>query len=165
MKKKNKLESLFPNGKVPDSKSFNHDLDHMSKEGRGHYLDKIYQLGFTIWLTLPRKQQKFIEDIIVHDRQSYVDFMVERTVMSTLRCPLRMPVLFIRMLHLTEVVERTASQASLKHLSMSVLISFQLSGKLETLAGQLSKGGITAEEALVLTGKMTVVEFNGELER
>lgn len=40
MKKQNKLEALFPNGKVPDAKVFNRSLDKMSKEGRNHFLEK-----------------------------------------------------------------------------------------------------------------------------
>lgn len=159
MKKQNKLEALFPNGKVPEVNEFNRSLDKMSKEGRNHLREKIYKLAFTVWSTLPKKHQKFIEEIIVHDRQSYVDFMQQRTVMACLRCPLRFPVLFIRMLHLTEVVERTA-QTSINHIAMSVLICFQVCGKIGTLAGHISKGGITSEEVLVLAGKMRVVEYS-----
>ena len=160
MKKQNKLEALFPNGKVPEAKDFNRSLDEMSKEGRNHLREKIYKIAFTVWSTLPKKHQKFIEEVIVHDRQSYVDFMQQRTVMACLRCPLRFPVLFLRMLHLTEVVERTA-QTSINHIAMSVLICFQICGKIGTLAGHISKGGITSEDVLVLAGKMTIVEFCG----
>ena len=159
MKRQNKLEALFPNGKVPDAKDFNRSFDKMSKEGRNRLREKIYKLAFTVWSTLPKKHQKFIEEIIVHDRQSYVDFIQQRTVMACLRCPLRFPVLFIRMLHLTEVVERTA-QTSINHIAMSVLICFQVCGKIGTLAGHISKGGITSEEVLVLAGKMRVVEYS-----
>uniref|UniRef100_UPI003AB1F675 hypothetical protein n=1 Tax=Parabacteroides goldsteinii TaxID=328812 RepID=UPI003AB1F675 len=113
-----------------------------------------------VWSTLPKKHQKFIEEVIVHDRQSYVDFIQQRTVMACLRCPLRFPVLFIRMLHLTEVVERTA-QTSINHIAMSVLICFQICGKIGTVSGHISKGGITSEDVLVLAGKMTIVEFCG----
>ena len=116
MKKRNELEALFPNGKVPDVNEFNRSLDKMSKEGRNHLLEKIYKIAFTVWSTLPKKHQKFIEEVIIHDRQSYVDFIIDKTVMTCLRCPLRFPVLFIRMLHLTEVVERTAQTLSLIHI-------------------------------------------------
>ncbi|GEM_PF-1785864 len=160
MKKQNKLEALFPNGKVPDIRVFNRSLDKMSKEGRIHFLEKIYKIAFTVWSTLPQKHQKFIREVIIHDRQSYIDFIQQRTVMSCLRCPLRYPVLFIRMLHLTEIVERTA-QTSVNHIAMSVLISFQICGKVGTLAGHLGKDEIAYEEALVLVGKMTIVEFCG----
>ena len=80
--------------------------------------------------------------------------------MACLRYPLRFPVLFIRMLHLTEVVERTA-QTSINHLSMSVLICFQICGKIGTLAGNISKGGFTCEEVLVLAGKVRVGDYCG----
>ena len=159
MKKQNKLEALFPNGKVPEVNEFNRSLDKMSKEGRNRLREKIYKIAFTVWSTLPKKHQKFIEEVIVHDRQSYVDFIIEKTVMTCLRCPLRFPVLFIRMLHLTEVVERTA-QTSINHLSMSVLICFLICGKIGTLAEHISKGGFTCEEVLVLAGKVWVGEFS-----
>lgn len=159
MKKQNKLEALFPNGKVPNVKDFNRSLDKMSKEGRNHLLEKIYKIAFTVWSTLPKKHQKFIEEVIVHDRQSYVDFIQQRTVMACLRCPLRFPVLFIRMLHLTEVVERTA-QTSINHIAMSVLICFQICGKIGTVAGHISKGGITSGEVLVLAGKVRVGDYS-----
>ena len=42
MKKQNKLEALFPNGKVPEVNEFNRSLDKMSKEGRNHLREKIY---------------------------------------------------------------------------------------------------------------------------
>lgn len=160
MKKKNKLEALFPNGKVPDASEFNRSLDNMSKNGRNKIQEKIYKIAFIVWPTLPKKHQKFIEEVIIHDRQSYVDFIIEKTVMACLRYPLRFPVLFIRMLHLTEVVERTA-QTSINHLSMSVLICFQICGKIGTLAGNISKGGFTCEEVLVLAGKVRVGDYCG----
>ena len=162
MKKQNKLEALFPYGKVPEAKVFNRSLDKMSKEGRNHFHENIYKIAFTVWSTLPKKHQKFIREVIIHDRQSYVDFIQQRTVMSCLRCPLRFPVLFIQMLHLTEIVQRTA-QTSVNHIAMSVLICFQICGKIGMLAGHLGKGEIAYEEALVLVGKMTIVEFCGEM--
>lgn len=160
MRKQNKLEALFPNGKCRKRRILTVALIEMSKEGRNHLREKIYKIAFTVWSTLPKKHQKFIEEVIVHDRQSYVDFIQQRTVMACLRCPLRFPVLFIRMLHLTEVVERTA-QTSINHIAMSVLICFQICGKISTLAGHIGKGEIAYEEVLVLAGKMTVVEFCG----
>ncbi|WP_455640169.1 hypothetical protein [Parabacteroides sp.] len=160
MKKRNKLEALFPNGKIPDANEFNRSLDKMSTTGKHHLQEKIYKLAFTVWSTLPKKQQKFIENVIIHDRQSYVDFMQQKTVTACLRYPLRYPVLFIRMLHLSEIVERSA-QGSLNHLTMSVLISFQICGKIGTLAGHISKGGITSEEVLILAGKVTILEYCG----
>ena len=160
MEEEYKEEALFPNGKVLEAKAFNRSLDKMSKEGRNHFHEKIYKIAFTVWSTLPKKHQKFIREVIIHDRQSYVDFIQQRTVMSCLRCPLRYPVLFIRMLHLTEIVERTA-QTSINHIAMSVLICFQICGKIGTLAGHLGKDEIAYEEALVLVGKMTIVEFCG----
>jgi len=141
MKKQNKLEALFPNGKVPEVNEFNRSLDKMSKEGRNHLREKIYKIAFTVWSTLPKKHQKFIEEVIVHDRQSYVDFIIEKTVMTCLRCPLRFPVLFIRMLHLTEVVERTA-QTSINHLSMSVS---KFAARSVRLPGILVKEGLLAK--------------------
>lgn len=48
MKKQNKLEALFPNGKVPEAKDFNRSLDEMSKEGRNHLREKIYKIAFTV---------------------------------------------------------------------------------------------------------------------
>lgn len=54
MKKQNKLEALFPNGKVPDVNEFNRNLDKMSKEGRNHLREKIYKIAFTVWSTLPK---------------------------------------------------------------------------------------------------------------
>lgn len=82
--------------------------------------------------------------------------------MACLRCPLRFPVLFIRMLHLTEVVERTA-QTSINHIAMSVLICFQICGKIGTVAGHISKGGITSGEVLVLAGKVRVGDYSAFL--
>lgn len=87
MKKQNKLEALFPNGKVPEVRVFNRSLDKISKEGRNHFHEKIYKIAFIAWSTLPKKHQKFIREVIIHDRQSYVDFIQQRTVMSSLRCP------------------------------------------------------------------------------
>ena len=34
MKKRNKFEALFPNGKLPDVDEFNRSLDAMSEDGR-----------------------------------------------------------------------------------------------------------------------------------
>ena len=89
MEEEYKEEALFPNGKVLEAKAFNRSLDKMSKEGRNHFHEKIYKIAFTVWSTLPKKHQKFIREVIIHDRQSYVDFIQQRTVMSCLRCPLR----------------------------------------------------------------------------
>ena len=44
MKKQNKLEALFPNGKVPEAKDFNRSLDEMSKKAVTIYVKRFTKL-------------------------------------------------------------------------------------------------------------------------
>lgn len=155
MKLQKKLEDLFPKGKVPDVDVFNRELDAMSEEGRMRFREKIYRLGFIIWHALPKKHKEFIVGVIIHDRQAYADFVIEETVIGEMRYPLRYPVLFIRMLHLTEAVE-CLTGASLNSLAMSVVIAFRTPWLISTMGDKISRGGITSEEALILAGKTKV---------
>lgn len=59
MKKKNKFELLFPQGKVPDVNEFNCSLDAMSEEGRKKFREKIYKVSFIVWTALPPSQQNY----------------------------------------------------------------------------------------------------------
>ncbi|WP_293714664.1 hypothetical protein [uncultured Parabacteroides sp.] len=160
MKQQKKLEALFPKGILPDVDEFNRSLDAMSAKGRKLFREKIYRLAFLIWHALPQKHRIFIIGVIIHDRQAYADFVIQETVIGYIRYPLRHPALFIRMLHLTEAVERTAS-VSLNGLAMSVIISFETPWGISTMRDKISKGGITSEEVLILAGKVTVLDYYG----
>lgn len=161
MKRKNKLEALFPNGKVPDVNEFNRSLDAMSKEGRKRLREKIFLLSFIYWAVLPAYQQAFIEAVIRHDRQAYADFLHQKTVMGHIRYPLHHPDLFIRMLHLIEAVGRTGT-TSLSHLAMCVVICFNYTEKVKTLSEKISKEALTSEEVLILSGKTKIKDdYNG----
>lgn len=155
MKQQKKLEDLFPKGKVPDVDEFNRELDAMSEEGRIRFRKKIYRLAFIVWHALPQKYKEFIVGVIVHDRQAYADFVIEETVIGEMRYPLRYPVLFIRMLHLTEAVDCLAG-VSLNGLAMSVEISFRTPWLISTMGDKISRGGSTSEEVLILAGKIKV---------
>ncbi len=155
MKKRNKFEALFPNGKLPDVDEFNRSLDAMSEDGRKRLREKIYKISFITWSVLPDYQQDFIEEVIIHDRQAYADFMQQKTVMGHIRYTLRYPTLFIRMLHLIEAVERTA-KTSLSRLAMSVVICFNFSEKIKTLSEKISKEKTTPEDVLILSGKTKI---------
>lgn len=78
MKKRNKFEALFPNGKLPDVDEFNRSLDAMSEGGRKRLREKIYKISFITWSVLPDYQRNFIEEVIIHDRQAYADFMQQK---------------------------------------------------------------------------------------
>lgn len=161
MKKKNKFELLFPNGKVPDVNEFNRSLDAMSEEGRKKFLEKIYKVSFSVWTALPPSQQTFIEAVIAHDRQAYADFVQQKAVMGHIRYTLRHPALFIRTLHLIEAIERTA-KTSLSRLAMSITICFNFSEKVKTLAENISKEKPTSKELLILSGKTEIKDdYNG----
>lgn len=140
---------------MPDVDEFNHTLDAMSAQGRKLFREKIYRLAFQIWHVLPQKHCVFIVGVIIHDRQAYVDFVIQQTVIGSIRYPLRYPRLFLRMLHLTEATERPAS-VSLNGLSMSVVISFETPWLISTMGDKISKGGVTYEEVLILAGKTKV---------
>lgn len=155
MKQQKKLEALFPKGILPDVDEFNRNLDTMSAKGRKLFREKIYRLAFLIWHALPQKHRIFIVGVIIHDRQAYADFVIQETVIGYIRYPLRHPTLFIRMLHLTEAVERSAS-VSLNGLAMSVVICFETPWVISTLGDKISRGGITYEEVLILSGKTNV---------
>lgn len=155
MKQQKKLEALFPQGKIPDVDEFNRSLDAMSAAGKKLFREKIYRLAFLIWHALPQKHRTFIVGVIIHDRQAYADFLIQGTVIGSIRYPLRYPTLFIRMLHLAEAVERAAS-VSLNGLAMSVAICFETPWLISTMGDKISRGGITDEEVLILAGKTTV---------
>lgn len=91
MRKKNKLELLFPNGKIPEVHAFNRSLDAMSKEVRRKYREKIYRVSFIVWTALTPSQKDFIVAVIIHDRQAYVDFIHQKTVMKRIRYTFRHP--------------------------------------------------------------------------
>lgn len=133
----------------------------MSVKGQNAFRGRIYLLAFSSWTELSGKEQTFIVAVIENDRQAYVDFVVQKTVMGRLRYTLHYPRLLIAMFHLIEAIDRVAG-TSLNHLAMSVLISFNFRQKVSSIGDYISKGYPMAEEVLILSGKTKIKDdYNG----
>ncbi|MCD8044230.1 MAG: hypothetical protein LUH10_14355 [Tannerellaceae bacterium] len=81
-------------------------------------LDRCYRyyygLALTAWGRLPGYMKKFLENLIEHDWQRFLDYMVEDTVVSRLRYELCDANLDLKLLYLNEISKAEDSQTVIR---------------------------------------------------
>lgn len=146
-----KLASLFGKDQVKVNVFFDH-LNELPESERKAMLLTAYQLALGDWKKLPRRYQLFMIKLIQKDRQAWVDFLVEQTVIGQVRYTPHRPRLFIVAMKIIELSERT-QRVSCKHLTMSILTSFHFPFTINTLSKYIQNAIPLVGDVLKLIGK------------
>lgn len=154
-------QSLFKifRGRIPSVREFNREIDALPFNERRERLYPIFSIAFSNWYVLNKKCRMFIKKVIEHDRQIWLDFLLERTVIGELRYHPRFPDALLRALKIVEY-ENRKGKISVNHLSMSMLMVFDYSYRLSTMGDYLRRIKVDVEDGLIFLG---IVKIEGSV--
>ncbi|MDR1919983.1 MAG: hypothetical protein LBQ65_10110 [Tannerellaceae bacterium] len=69
-------------GNVPSVKRFNELLGDMSPEERQGCYYQAYALAMQHWGKCPKKYQRFFVDLVWHDWQGFLDYVLRETILK-----------------------------------------------------------------------------------
>jgi len=122
---------------------------------------KIFRLAFGYWSDLPRYYRSFLLRLYRHDRQNFLNLLLQHSPLGMMRFPITRPKMLIKMFHLLEATQR-GHKPSNRHLAFSMLLAFDFRYAITTMAIYLSTKSPDAEEVLMLAGLKELFdnEFN-----
>lgn len=150
------MQLLFGNASSPAS--FDAKLKTLEEPVRRQYLLNLCRLGFGYYDQLPGPFRKFTDAYLKHDRELYIDFLLNHTPLGNLRYTLHNPELLLPLLYVLENADRRG-RVMYHQLASSLLLSFSFPYKLETLDNYLCHSqpdADTLSEFLFLMGKVKV---------
>lgn len=153
------LSRLF-SGKIPSVRDFNREIDALPLDEKRERLYPIFRIAFTSWSVLNGKCRMFIKRVIEHDRQIWLDYVLERTVIGALRYHVQFPDALLKAVKIVEY-ENRRGKISLNHLSMGILMVFDYNYRLSTMGDYLRRVKVDVEDGLRFLG---VVRIEGVLQ-
>lgn len=161
MQQKNKLTELFAD-QIPSVKRFNELLAPLLEEERASYLRFSYEQALFNWDEQNLRHQTFLKRLVVHDRQSFLDYLMKHTIMGSLRYELQDPGMLQKLLNVLEG-DLTDAKSSWASLIFSYQLAFDNPLKLATLAQYIKKSYPDAGEILDLFSKVKIHNIDGDL--
>lgn len=150
------LQLLF--GNAPSPASFDAKLKTFEEPLRQQYRLSLCRLAFGYYDRLPGPFRKFVDAYLKHDRELYIDYLLNSTPLGKLRYTLHNPELFLPLLYVLENADRRG-RVMYHQLASSLLLSFSFPHKLETLDNYLCHSrpdADTLNEFLFLMGEVKV---------
>lgn len=150
------MQLLF--GNAPSPASFDAKLKTFEEPLRQQYRLNLCRLAFGYYDQLPGPFRKFTDAYLKHDRELYLDYLLNHTPLGKLRYTLHNPDLFLPLLYVLENADRRG-RVMYHQLASSLLLAFSSPYKLETLDNYLCHSQPTADtlnDFLLLMGRVKV---------
>lgn len=156
------LKALF--GKeTPSVSKFERILSDLPPVRRLYYHRLAYKAAFCEWDIMTVRYQLFLTHFFTRDWQRTLDFLLEYTVLGTLRCNLREPDIIQRFIGQMESRD-PGNTPSFVHLSFSLLLVFPYNWSVEYLGDKLREKHLTAEDLRMLNNKTEITNETGHVE-
>jgi hypothetical protein len=140
----------------PTVSSFNQVFNQSSNDKRECIVLDLTLLATYSYEELPLRYRRFIQALIAHNRQQFVDFIVH-TVIGSLRVEMPLPHLFLKFIAvLLQIFWH--GKANYRLIAMLLLLVFDLPYKVRTVAEYLQRSKFRAEDFLMLLGKIEVTD-------
>lgn len=160
--KQNMLTALFA-GRKMSVKGFYELLEaSCPKEEWKKYEVFAYGQALCEWQELPKYYQAFLTNLICHNRQPFLDYLLENTVMSALRYPLQQKEMLRKLVNLMEGNKRDY-KPSFEALAFACQLGFKSDLKISTLGDYIRKSKLDTEEILNLCGLVEIHNIDGDL--
>ncbi|WP_288207352.1 hypothetical protein [uncultured Parabacteroides sp.] len=124
------------------------------------HLRLAYKAAFSEWDIMTVRYQVFLTRLFTRDRQRTLNFLLEYTVLGTLRFDLQQPDIILRFIAQMEK-RRPDYKPSLVHLAFSLLLTLSYKGSVEYLGDQLREKWLTAEDLNMLNDKTLITNEPG----
>lgn len=147
------LKSLL--GPEPTVRNFHEVVNRLSPEAQNLLRKRTYGLALSGWSDLSFAYRRFLLRLIKSERQLFIDYIRQDTVLGELLYNLKAPDLFKKMIHLLECPTQKRNP-SYTELSFSLLLGFQIPLKVKTLSDQIRYARPDTDELLELYGKAEI---------
>jgi len=129
----------------------------MTEKEAAKFRKEMYRFSFSHWREMPASFRRFFKKLYIHDRGSFLKFLIKDTPLGVLRYELRAPKLLLKVLHLLERPKKgTGKRLSYRHLAFSLSLVFNYNFSLNTLSEYLSEATPDTTEILHLAGKLPI---------
>lgn len=155
------LKALF-DGETPSVSKFYQLLSELPPVRRLYYLRMAYKAAFCEWDVMNYRYHLFLTRLFTRDRQRTLDFLLENTVLGTLRFDLQEPDIIIRFIAQMES-RKPDFKPSFVHLAFSLLLVFVHTNSVEYLGDKLREQTLTAEDLNRLNNQTPVTNEPGYL--
>ena len=122
--------------KEPTITSFRNALRTLPEEEIEAMKRDIFALAFLYWLELAKYQRQFIRSLFFHERQMVLTYLLEKTVLGSIRYPIRDVDSFLKYIHIF-YNSKMNIKLSLNFLSFVLLLVFDLPFKVSTLSAYI----------------------------
>jgi hypothetical protein len=120
-------------GKEPTITSFRNALKTLPEEEREVMKRDLFALAFLHWPELAKYQQDYVKTILGHEPEMLLTYLIENTVLGSLRSPVKEPESFFKFFHIFSK-SKMNHKLSIRRLAFSLLLGFDLPLKVRTLA-------------------------------
>jgi hypothetical protein len=107
-------------GKEPTITSFRNALKTLPEEEREVMKRDLFALAFLHWPELAKHQQGYVETILAHEPEMLLTYLIENTVLGSLRYPVKEPESFFKFFHIFSK-SKMNHKISTRHLAFSLL--------------------------------------------
>lgn len=125
-----------------------------------YYLRLAYKAAFSEWDIMTVRYQVFLTRLFTRDWQRTLNFLLEYTVLGTLRFDLQQPGIILRFIAQMEK-RRPDYKPSFVHLAFSLLLTLSYKGSVEYLGDKLREEWLTAEDLNMLNDKTLIANEPG----
>ncbi|MDR1937398.1 MAG: hypothetical protein LBQ73_02725, partial [Tannerellaceae bacterium] len=136
-------------GNNPSVRRFEAWLSGESPAERERYYRIAWHASLHQWGQCPKKYRVFLVNLIRHDWQGFLNYILDETVIGELRHPVENADLLKKAFHLL-AQSHTKHRVSYNHLSFTLLLAFELRLKVSVLGDQIRTRSFYPEELLDL---------------
>jgi hypothetical protein len=133
MKETLKRVQMVLGRKKPTITSFRNALKSLSEQEREMLKRDIFNLAFLYWSNLKQYQQDYVETILGHEPEMLLTYLINDTVLGSLRYPVKEPEPFFKFFHIFSK-SKMNHKISKRRLAFSLLLIFDIPLKLRSLA-------------------------------
>jgi hypothetical protein len=108
--------------KEPTITSFRNALKTLSEREKESLKRDIFNLAFLYWPELAKYQQNYVETILGHEPDMLLTYLINDTVLGSLRYPVREPEPFFKFFHIFSKAKMN-HKISRRRLAFSLLLS------------------------------------------
>lgn len=151
---KNELQALF-GGAEPTVKYYQRVLKDMPIGDSREFRKQTYGLALADWKNLNGSYQDFLVALIKSERQQFIDYVRNDTVLGEFLYDLQDTDLFQKIMNLLEKPSKK-QKISYSRLAFSLLLAFNIPLKVKVLSDKIRYARIDTDELIDLYGRATI---------
>lgn len=139
------LKKLF-GSKTPSVRQFKAKLKKLSEEEQCFYRKAALEAAFLDWENMPPRYQEFMTDLFTHRWQKTLDYLLQSTVMGSLRFESLDPVLLQQVVTLIDGKQESGYMPSFPHLAFVFMLAFKVNYSIKHFCKLLRENKLTEND-------------------